>query len=122
MTPVVIVWTLLKGLNYTQHSNFLLRAARLETPRGHGTAIDSSSHLAARRKTAAASRGERLLFHKRFLAARAARLEMHWFKWTYFHEPTLQRCRQGHALLTLLAAGTGLFARVAAAVLYRAAG
>jgi hypothetical protein len=50
------------------------------------------------------SRTLRLLFHERFLEAlpRAARLEIHWFKWTYFHERTLQRCRQGHALLRLL--------------------
>jgi hypothetical protein len=37
-----------------------------------------------------------LLSHVRFLVAL---LEMHWFKWTYFHERALllpQRCCQGH--------------------------
>jgi hypothetical protein len=39
----------------------------------------------------------RLFFHERILAA--ALPEMHWFKWTHFHESALlfpQRCCQGH--------------------------
>jgi hypothetical protein len=47
---------------------------------------------------------------------------MHWFiKWTYFQERTLQRYSQGHALLTLPAAGLSVSPRLAAAVLCRAA-
>jgi len=53
----------------TQHSNFPLRAARDTAPGGNDTTVHNTSHLAARHKTVATSRGETLASR---LAASAA--------------------------------------------------
>ena len=45
----------------TQHSSFPLRAARDRATRGNGTTVHNASHVAARHKPAATSRGKTLV-------------------------------------------------------------